>query len=55
MNIDNLFTGEHLDPSPGTFQALLEVFPGLFFAVRRKLDDMETLQVGIERFQPGDQ
>ncbi|MND57331.1 hypothetical protein D3C81_881790 [compost metagenome] len=55
MYIDNLLTGEHFDTAPGTFQALLEVFPGFIFAVRRKLNDMETLQVSIERFQLGDQ
>ncbi|MNR30647.1 hypothetical protein D3C85_1481130 [compost metagenome] len=55
MNINDLFTGEHLDAPPGTVQALLEVLTGFFFAIGLKLDDMETFLLGIELFQPGDQ
>ncbi|MNE14625.1 hypothetical protein D3C81_1151450 [compost metagenome] len=55
MNINDLLTAEHLDAPPGTFQALLEVFTGFFFAVGLKLDDVKPLLLGIELFQPGDQ
>ncbi|MNH08014.1 hypothetical protein D3C79_674190 [compost metagenome] len=55
MDIDDLFTAEHLDAPASTFQALLQVLAGFFFTVGGELDDVEAFFLDIELVQPGNQ
>ncbi|MNC79065.1 hypothetical protein D3C75_1314400 [compost metagenome] len=55
MDIDDLFTAEHLDAPASPFQALLQVLAGFFFTVGGKLDDVEAFFLDIELVQTGNQ
>ncbi|CRN02935.1 hypothetical protein [Pseudomonas sp. 34 E 7] len=55
MNIRDLRSGEKFDTGPCTFEALSQVFAGLFFFVRLQFDDVEQLLLTADLFQIGDQ